>query len=186
MAHERVDLTGVEGLREVRAWRSGGVIVVVGQMPEPDGRWFAQHSRKGLAYCWYLERQACNLADRWLRTSIAIQVDTPPAVVPVSAPKLTAVQRMQAAHLAGAIQRIAAEHPTLDAQAMAVIWEITRDPEVLGHALGDCLVNAEDSPEFQACADLLRACGAEEGAAARKVAWRRWEAHRRSSGDRML
>ena len=67
MGCERVDLSAIEGLRGCRRWMCGqDVVVTVGQMPEPDGRHFAHHSRRGRAFVYAVERDACSKADLWL------------------------------------------------------------------------------------------------------------------------
>lgn len=64
MWFERFDLSTAEGLHGCRRWVSDRAAVTVGQLL--DGRHFAHHSRKGLAFVSAIERDACDLADRWL------------------------------------------------------------------------------------------------------------------------
>lgn len=64
MAHDRVDLDGVHGLRDVRVFRAGRVEVRVGRMPEGDDRYFAQRGTTGFAF--WSERRACEIAQGWL------------------------------------------------------------------------------------------------------------------------
>jgi hypothetical protein len=106
-------------------------------------------------------------------------------------PELTSAQRMQAAKVAGTVQRLSfGKHAHLPLeQKLTEVHAITRDPVVLGHQLGDCLADVDEvAPYFQACVDLLRAAGADEEAAAEKVAWRRWSRRRREDnpGQPML
>lgn len=67
MALWRADLREVDGLRDCRRWRSGAGVVTVGRMPAPQVWHFAWHSAKGSAYVTATEREACGLAERWLR-----------------------------------------------------------------------------------------------------------------------
>lgn len=97
---------------------------------------------------------------------------------------MTSTQRMQVAKLSGHVQSLGfghLQHLTHD-QKITELWAITQDPTALGHELGDCLANVDEiAPYWQACVDLLRAAGADEEAAAEKLAWRRWSRQRRES-----
>lgn len=101
-------------------------------------------------------------------------------------PELTSRQRLQVAYIAGHVQRLGfgnLSHLTLE-EKIADLHALSTDPVVLGHHLGDCLANADEIwPGFQACADLLRAAGADEQAAAAKLAWRRWKQQHRASAE---
>jgi hypothetical protein len=70
MGHERVDLAREFGKDRQRRWRAGTlnghdeVFVEVGQLA--DGRHYAHQTGKGKAWVFHTEREACDLADRWL------------------------------------------------------------------------------------------------------------------------
>jgi hypothetical protein len=71
MAYERVDLNWQHGKRPHRRWRTGNLngsneqFVTVGELE--DGRFYAWHTgRKGGAYVFVTEREACDVVDRWL------------------------------------------------------------------------------------------------------------------------
>ena len=101
-------------------------------------------------------------------------------------PKLTAQQRMAAAKVSGSVQRLSfgRDQDLSIADKLAELHDITRDPVVFGHCLGDCLVDVtEQGSGFQACVDLLRAAGADEAAAAEKAAWRRDRLEQISAND---
>lgn len=101
---------------------------------------------------------------------------------------LTSVQRMAVARVSGAIERLGyGEHKDLPlADKIAGLHAITRDPVVLGHVLGACLVNVEGASLYQGCIDLLRAAGADEGTAQEQVAWRRERDERFAHGGFVL
>lgn len=104
---------------------------------------------------------------------------------------MTTSQHMQVAKVAGSVQRLSFgkdQHLTRE-KKLAELHAITRDPVVLGHELGNCLANVDElHPYWQGCVDLLRAAGANEDEAARKLAWLRWSRQRRegNSGKPML
>lgn len=101
-------------------------------------------------------------------------------------PELTPDQRMRVANLAGHLKRVSfgnLKHLPPE-QKIADLREISTDPIVLGHQLGDCLANIDEiGPSYQACVDLLRAAGADEREAERKLEWRRWNRRRREESE---
>lgn len=95
---------------------------------------------------------------------------------------------MAIAHVSGAIERLGfGDYKDLpQADKIASLHTISRDPIVLGSVLGDCLVNVEDASLYQACIDLLRAAGADENTAQEKAQWRRERAQQFSQGNLVL
>ena len=84
-------------------------------------------------------------------------------------------QRMQAAKLAGEVQRLIFTEGIDDDTALARIREITTDAYVLGHELGSCLVHEERSSRYTPTVRWLRAAGADRKQAELKADWLREE-----------
>lgn len=102
--------------------------------------------------------------------------------------KLTGRQRMAVAKISGAAEllTIGRYRDTPRDRAVAQLHAISDDPAVLGAALGNVLYRiAVESPGYQVTADLLRAAGADEDAAAARLAWQRDRASRNDGGFRL-
>jgi hypothetical protein len=92
----------------------------------------------------------------------------------VSAPHLTKTQRMAVAKISGSADRLTVgrDKHVSRAEAIAELHEITTDPVALGTVLGNRLYRVErEGASGLATVDLLRAAGADEDAAAAKLAW---------------
>jgi hypothetical protein len=99
-------------------------------------------------------------------------------------PELTSRQRMAVAKVSGAAARLSTgrDRDMPRAEALAELRTITWDREVFGHVLGDVLADGEQqgTAEFLTpTVELLRSAGADEDAAAAKLAWRRAEVGKR-------
>lgn len=97
---------------------------------------------------------------------------------------MTAEQEMAAAKITGTAERytLGIDRDTPREQALAELHEISRDPVVFGHVLGDVIMSCEtESTGYQVVVDLLRAAGADEATAAEQVEWLRWRQTTRGS-----
>ncbi|WP_199509332.1 hypothetical protein [Nucisporomicrobium flavum] len=94
-------------------------------------------------------------------------------------PDLSEEQRAAAARVAAMVDRVSAGGPASDpASALPALRAISRDPVVLGDALGDYLHRVVAGPQsdtirYWPALELLRAAGADEERAAAKAAWLR-------------
>jgi hypothetical protein len=88
---------------------------------------------------------------------------------------LDAAQRMALARISGIGQRWAfGDHRDRPrTEAVAAIHAVTRDPVVLGIALGGAIHQTEAEPRGQGLVELYRAAGADEDVAAVNLAWQR-------------
>lgn len=99
-------------------------------------------------------------------------------------PELTSEQRMAVAKVSGAVARLTTgRHRGTETRiALAELHGYSTDPVVYGHVLGDVLADTEVHGRADWTAptvELLRAAGADEDAAAAKLAWRRAELAKR-------
>lgn len=85
-------------------------------------------------------------------------------------------RRLELAKISGAGQRwtFGDLRDLPQAEAVAALHTITRDPVLYGLALGGALADLEENPQWgPALIELYRACGADEDVAARNLAWQR-------------
>ena len=90
----------------------------------------------------------------------------------IRSPGLSTAQRLAVAKVSGAVQRLVLR----DGRGTDAVDEVlaeSRDPLVLGDALGAVLARLEHLPSLQPAVELLRAAGADEERAAVKAAWLR-------------
>ena len=99
-------------------------------------------------------------------------------------PDLPHGKRLPAAKVAGSVKRLAwGADKDLPVEAkLADLWEITRDPQILGHAMGPYLAEEPPTAGGRAAVDLLRAAGADEAQGERNAEWQRWRQGERSQG----
>lgn len=103
-------------------------------------------------------------------------------------PDLPHEKRISAARLAGAAVALAyGRNRDLPLEVkLARIWQITRDPQIIGHCLGPHLAEPKPAAGDRAVIELLRAAGADEAAAELNAAWQRWRHDQRAQGGFML
>jgi hypothetical protein len=94
-------------------------------------------------------------------------------------PKRTDRQRMEIAEVAGHASRLGVGdlRDVPRDQAVGQLWQISTDPVVFGDVLAGALENGPT-----AVAELLRAAGADEAAAAEKLEWLRWDLEQKRLG----
>jgi hypothetical protein len=98
-------------------------------------------------------------------------------------PDLPSGKRLTAARVAGAVSRLSAGGAPVD-QAVAELYAISRDPEILGHELGRRLGEEYDTAANRRAIEMLRAADADEDVAGPVAEWQREQAAVRNAGPR--
>jgi hypothetical protein len=99
-------------------------------------------------------------------------------------PGLPHGKRIPAARVSGSVVRLAwggGKDLPLEVK-LSELWAITRDPQILGHAMGPYLAEEPATAGGRAVLDLLRAAGADEAEGERNAQWQRWRQAQREQG----
>jgi hypothetical protein len=86
------------------------------------------------------------------------------------------------ARVAGTVSRLTSGDLPFDQQVEA-LDAVTRDPEILAEELGDRLAEEYPTRATAAAIELLRAAGADEAVAERRVEWHRARRRHHDEGD---